>query len=97
MQLPLSASDIWLQTDHDLVLSRVRQLVMHGWPTQPVMPKELQPYSRLGKEPSFEAGCLLWGSRVIMLPALRGKVLDQLHDGHPGIAKMKALAQQYVW
>ena len=45
----------------------------------------------------MEDDCLLRGTRVIVPPSLRGKVLDQLHDGHPGIVRMKSLARQYVW
>ena len=33
---------------------------------------------------------------MIVPPILRSRVVDQLHEGHPGIAKMKALAEQYV-
>ena len=44
----------------------------------------------------MEDGCLLRGTRVIVLPSLRGKVLDQLHVGHPSIVRMKSLARQYV-
>ena len=33
-----------------------------------------------------------------MIPAsLQEKVLALLHDGHPGMVKMKSFAHQYVW
>ena len=33
-----------------------------------------------------------------MVPAMeRAQVLDLLHDGHPGIVKMKGIARQVVW
>ena len=28
---------------------------------------------------------------------LNGKILQELHEGHQGVVKMKALAQSYVW
>lgn len=28
---------------------------------------------------------------------LRGPVLQELHESHPGIVKMKMLARSYVW
>ena len=34
---------------------------------------------------------------MIVPPILRSRVVDQLHEGHPGIVKMKALTRQYVW
>ena len=45
---------------------------------------------------SIKDGCLLRGSRVVVPPKLRCRVVDEQHEGHPGIAKMKSLARQYV-
>ncbi|XP_060103361.1 uncharacterized protein LOC132577587, partial [Heteronotia binoei] len=44
-----------------------------------------------------EEGCLLWGSRVVVPPPLQKRVLASLHETHPGIVRMKALARSYVW
>ncbi|XP_026582357.1 uncharacterized protein K02A2.6-like, partial [Pseudonaja textilis] len=40
---------------------------------------------------------LLWGTRVVIPTSLRTRVLEALHEGHPGIVRMKALARSYVW
>ena len=88
--LPVSAAQIRSQTGRDPTLSKVRQFVMQGWPTTLVASTELQPYYQRCQELSVEDGCLLRGTRVIVPPSLRGKVLDQLHDGHPGIVRMKS-------
>ncbi|XP_026569025.1 uncharacterized protein K02A2.6-like, partial [Pseudonaja textilis] len=40
---------------------------------------------------------LLWGTRVVIPKPLRTPVLKALHEGHPGIVRMKALARSYVW
>ena len=40
---------------------------------------------------------LLWGLRVIVSQVARTKILLELHQGHQGIVKMKALAQSHVW
>ena len=48
-------------------------------------------------ELSVQQGCLLWGSRVIIPKPGRAQILALLHDGHPGISKMKGLARSYVW
>ncbi|XP_015266210.1 PREDICTED: uncharacterized protein K02A2.6-like, partial [Gekko japonicus] len=42
-------------------------------------------------------GCLLWGSRVVIPSPLRERVLTALHETHPGVVRMKALARSYVW
>ena len=35
--------------------------------------------------------------RVVIPNKLRDRVLQELHDGHLGVVKMKALATCYVW
>ena len=42
-------------------------------------------------------GCVPWGSQVVIPTAARSLVVQQLHDCHPGISKMKSLACSYVW
>ncbi|XP_029139135.1 uncharacterized protein K02A2.6-like, partial [Protobothrops mucrosquamatus] len=42
-------------------------------------------------------GCILWGSRVIVPSSFRPRVLESLHEGHPGIVRMKALTRSYLW
>ena len=34
---------------------------------------------------------------MIILPPLRQQVLEELHEGHPGMTRMKTLARSYVW
>ena len=35
----------------------------------------------------------MWGLRVIIPESLRGRILDELHNKHPGISRMKGLAR----
>ncbi|XP_016303649.1 uncharacterized protein K02A2.6-like [Sinocyclocheilus anshuiensis] len=37
------------------------------------------------------------GMRVVVPHKLRKRVLEELHTGHPGIVRMKAIARSYVW
>ena len=48
-------------------------------------------------ELSIQDGCVLWGSRVVVPKKGQPKVLDRLHQGHPGMARMKSLARSIVW
>jgi hypothetical protein len=48
-------------------------------------------------ELSIQDGCVMWGDRVIIPQAGREKVLKILHDGHPGILRMKRIARGVVW
>ncbi len=94
--LHVKASDIAQSTNKDLVLSRVRELTLNGWPSH-VRAETLKPFFIRRTELSLEQGCVLWGMRVIVPPALRPKLLHDLHQGHPGMCRMKALARSYLW
>ncbi|XP_026526246.1 uncharacterized protein K02A2.6-like [Notechis scutatus] len=52
----------------------------------------------IGHSSSWDARkCLLWGDRVVIPGKLQERVLELLHEGHPGIVKTKALARSYAW
>ena len=78
------------------MLSQVLQFVLYGWPLS-VEEEALKPYFARREEMSVHAGCLLWGSRVVIPPQGREEVLKVLHESHPGIVRMKSLARSYVW
>jgi len=93
--LPVNADMIRQTTQRDPVLSRVMENTKQGWPT--VSEKELEPFQRRKDELTIQDGCLMWGSRVIIPPKHQAQLLAELHEGHLGIVKMKALARSYMW
>lgn len=46
---------------------------------------------------SLQSGCVMRGLRTYIPAACRKMVLDELHNGHLGICKMKGLARSYVF
>ena len=65
-----------------------------GWP--PTVDPALVPFKTKQDELSTQQGCVLWGTRVIVPPSLQEKVLQGLHDTHPGISRMNSLARSYL-
>lgn len=94
--MSISAANIKEWTSKDPVLSCVRRFLMTGWPDDK-LGDEFRPYASRKSELSVLDGCLLWASRIIVPPQGRQLVLEELHDTHPGVSKMKALARAYVW
>lgn len=93
----MTATTIRLWTDRDPDLSKVRHMVLHGWPAGTGVRKEWQPYKQRQFELSVQDGCVLWGSRVAIPTCGRQAVIRILHEGHPGINRMKSLARSVVW
>jgi len=70
---PVDATKVKFWTTCDPVLSQVLQFVLHGWPMS-VDEQALKPYFARREELSVHAGCLLWGSRVVIPPQGREEV-----------------------
>ena len=93
--LPVTSEHIRQWTSKDPILSKVKIMVQQGW--QNSKNTDLTPYQRRKDELSVHDGCLLWGTRVVVPPPGRDKITHELHEGHPGITRMKALARSFVW
>ena len=91
----VTASAIRKWTNTDPLLSMVRRMVLQGWESQ--LDAEFKPYLQRRYELSVQNGCVLWGCRVVVPPPGRAPILKLLHEGHPGISRMKALARSVVW
>ena len=95
-EAPVTSKQIKCWTSKDPTLSQVLSCVQQGWPS--VCPQEeLKPFWNRKTELSSLDGCILWGSRVVIPKYGHEQLLQDLHDGHPGISKMKALARSFVW
>ena len=57
----------------------------------------LKPYVSRKDELSVQDGCVLRGNRVVIPPKEKARVVKELHEPHPGICRIKALARSYVW
>ena len=93
--LPVTFQQVQTATRRDPLLSKVSHYVKNGWPDQ--ISDELKPYKNREQEIGIESGCLMWGIRVIVPKSLQEKVLESLHENHPGITRMKAVARSYLW
>ena len=93
--LPIDVSALSAATKADPVLSVVLKFLRTGWPS--AVPNEILPYWHKREDLSVEGDCLLRGTRVIIPTSLRPQILQELHQGHPGIVRMKSLARSHVW
>ena len=93
---PIKPDQIRKWTRTDPVLSKVLTYTQYGWPEK-TKTEDVKPYLQKQNEITTEEGCLMWGNRVIMPKQGRKQILDELHQGHPGMARMKSLARMIVW
>ena len=94
--LPVTAKLIAKKTAKDPVLARLVTCIRHGsWPSP--VPDNMIPYHHRKLELTVQDGCIIWGKRVVIPKVLRAKLLEELHVGHIGICRMKALARSHLW
>lgn len=92
----VTADHIRAWTEKDPLLARVCHFIQSGWTlTKP--DADIQPYHNRRDELTVIDGCILWGSRVVVPVPGRNIIIEQLHETHPGISRMKGLARSYVW
>lgn len=92
----VSPDKIRLWTARDPGLFQVSKYIAEGWP-QVVTSAEIKPFFQRRTELSLHQGVIMWGSRVVIPPQGRPFLMEELHETHPGMARMKALARSYVW
>ncbi|XP_041987296.1 uncharacterized protein K02A2.6-like [Aricia agestis] len=93
---PISFKDIKIETRRDSLLSKIYGYIMFNWPDT-LNDKIEKIYWDRRHSMHIDQGCILWGYRIVVPTSLRSSVLREIHDGHPGVVKMKQIARNYVW
>ncbi|XGW25993.1 hypothetical protein V3C99_006978 [Haemonchus contortus] len=95
-KLPVTADAVAEETLKDIQLKEVLQCVQTGrWPKKPK--DELLRFNSMRNTLTTHRGCLLFGDRIVIPKKLQAAVLTDLHDGHPGMSRMKMLAREYCY
>ncbi|XP_017482519.1 PREDICTED: uncharacterized protein K02A2.6-like [Rhagoletis zephyria] len=99
-QLPITFKDIQVATNDCPTLKKVIEFVSQDkWPKFCKQVKEIEvaaffPYRYDLKEAQ---GCLFRGEQIIIPFKLRKKIIGSLHEGHPGVCRIKLLAADKVF
>ncbi|XP_055931978.1 uncharacterized protein K02A2.6-like [Argiope bruennichi] len=88
--MPVTATNIARATKTDRKLFELYESLKSGTEL-PV------PWKGRESEFSLQNGCIMYGHRVCIPEKYQNQVLEELHVGHPGIVKMKALARSYCY
>lgn len=98
-KLPMTSKDVFKATQEDKTLQKLSQIIKSGWPenlkslNDPVLEHFVPHKSNL-----YEVqGIIMMNDRVVIPKILQQKVIDKLHEAHPGIDRMKSFARSYVY
>ena len=93
-QLPMPRELMKAQV-RDPLLVAVHRSMNSTWPSP--MPSGLQPFYKQREWLALQNNCLFLGNRVVIPASLQRVVLEELHQGHPGMVRMKSLAREFVY
>ena len=99
IQISKDKADEWKrETDSDPVLSRLREVVLNGWPeNRAELAPELREYWNFRDELCICDGLLMKGDRLITPSSLRREMLDKIHSSHLGVEKCINRARETVY
>ena len=100
--LPVTFNKLRLSTENDTLLQTVKKFIKSRWPDLRILRQhgdwsQLEGFYRRRESLMIKQGCVLFRERVIIPTTVRTKVLKLLHQGHPGIQRMKSLACNYAY
>nr|XP_049463733.1 uncharacterized protein K02A2.6-like [Anopheles coluzzii] len=95
--LPLNFADLARETKRDPLLKKVSVYISEGWPRNAAFTDELARFNARKDALTTVENCILFGERVVIPKKLQQKCLQQVHQGHPGVQRMKALARSFFY
>ena len=88
-ELPVTSEFVKEETSKDELLTNISKFIKTSWPN------EIK--NQIVKALSESEGIIILSDRIVIPFSLQKIILKQLHSGHPGIVRMKALARSYVY
>lgn len=94
----VDANSIWVASEKCCTLRKILSYVKEGWPPKhEELTEEEARFAAKRAELTVDRHCLMRGNRVVIPSSLQSLVLQEFHESHQGMVKMKALMRSYVW
>ncbi|XP_053600427.1 uncharacterized protein K02A2.6-like [Plodia interpunctella] len=94
--LPVNFKEIATATERDTLLCKIKGYIQFGWPSGTRSDDE-KPFFVRKLDLVTELGCIIYKYRVVIPASLRKRVLEEIHEGHLGVNKMKVLSRGYIY
>jgi len=77
-------------------LKLLKKYIAEHWPKE-IKDKEMKYWSNIRQNLQVIDDCIVFTDKVVIPKLLRKEILQSLHEFHPGIAKMKGIAREYLY
>ncbi|XP_055689215.1 uncharacterized protein K02A2.6-like [Lutzomyia longipalpis] len=97
--LPVNFNMVRKATKSSTALQEVTKYIVGGWPksVKAIKSSEAAKLHKVRDALSLIKDVIFYKERLLVPDQFRAKILGQLHQTHPGMARMKALARSYVY
>ena len=95
--IPLTETVIAKSTRDDPIYGKILDTVKSGEWRNISNDKTEELFKKVKDSLSVVSGCIMHGNKVVVPPKHQGRLLEELHETHMGVVKMKSMARQYVW
>ncbi|XP_062713307.1 uncharacterized protein K02A2.6-like [Aedes albopictus] len=97
--LPVTFKSVQEATSRCPVLKQVIQYTQCGWPSNvdSITSTAVRPFFAHRDALSVVKGCIMKSNRLVIPASFYQRILKQLHRGHPGMERMKAVARSHVY
>ncbi|XP_058456623.1 uncharacterized protein K02A2.6-like [Malaya genurostris] len=97
--LPVTFNMVRAATVKCPILQQVIKFINEGWPCniKEIVNSDVQPFYIYRDVLEIVKGCVMFSNRLMIPETYRKPILKQLHKGHPGMERMKALARSHVY
>ncbi|XP_062709595.1 uncharacterized protein K02A2.6-like [Aedes albopictus] len=98
-QLPITFQMVKQATSEDPSMQQLVRFIKTGWPKsgKSIHDSALQSFFHRRESLSVVQGCVMMMERLVIPECFRKKLLKQLHRGHPGIERVKAIARGSIY
>ncbi|XP_069095359.1 gypsy retrotransposon integrase-like protein 1 [Pleurodeles waltl] len=93
----ISAEERCKASESDSVLQQVMKYVTEGWPPSRNVGNVLNNFSQVADELSIECGILMRHDLYVPPQALKKRLIELAHKGHPGTSLTKKALRSYYW
>ena len=94
--LPVSFQSVQEASKEDPIIMEVMRYHLSKWPAT-FSSTTMRELFKRRNELSIIDDVLLFGDRIVIPESLRHRILEQFHNGHPGMSRMKSLMRAYAY
>lgn len=96
---PITFQDIRKENESDSTFKAIKEYINGRWPDtqKDIKDETVKSFFARKESLSLVQDCIMFMNRVVVPQKFRRSILNSIHNGHPGMERMKSIARSYVY